>query len=86
MSNSELIVGKTAVINHGDMGMIEVEIEKKLPVLDYYSARVKKVLFKEVRLKETAALTGAMLEQNKTVNILMKPHELIRYVDEQSLN
>lgn len=76
-----LNVGETALFKHCDMGVIEIQITKRLPkpMEQFYTGILKQVQFKEVRLWESAMIAKSTMNSGKEVNVFVQPHELIQY-------
>ena len=81
MTTTDLVVGKTALFNHCEMGWIDIEITRKFPKpLDmFYTGLLKKVYMKDVKISRSATLAMSLLASGKAVEVFVQPSELIKY-------
>lgn len=77
MNNKGLIIGQTALFNHCDMGLIDVEVMQKIPLGEFYTGKLKKIHFKEVRLEGAASDAMNLLKQGHTVHVFVRPSDLL---------
>ena len=78
---NKLIVGKTGIFAHCDMGEIEVEIKAYAGFGLFYVAKLKRVYFKNARILSSAMYAQKMVVEGKNVDVFVEPHTLIKYDD-----
>ena len=81
MITNDLTVGKTALVNHCNLGWVDVEITKSLsyPLSAFYGCKLLKVHLKDVRVEESALFAMSQLAEGQRVDLIVHPLEFIRY-------
>ena len=75
-----LELGKQARFNHSDVGLIDVVIQSKSPVGDFYSCSVTHIHMQDVNLNDYALTMQKMFQIGLDVNVFLRPQELVEYL------
>lgn len=81
MAAKELLIGKTGVFKHCDMGLVEGEITRRMPkpLINFYACKLTKVYQQGAKHKETAKLAHSYITAGKNVEVFVQPMELVNY-------
>lgn len=81
MTAKDLVIGKTGVFKHCDMGLVEGEIVRRMPkpLNNFYACKLTKVYQQEAKHVETAKLAHSYITAGKNVEVFVQPSELVKY-------